>query len=399
MTTNPYLTARRAQYEAGRQTLQAIQTRATTEHRDLTDQERARVEQIGAQLQEIGAEIAADEAEQTRQDQINTRAAEIATGQPAVRMDGGAADVRPPAEAVPSLMPSRDQLDQLVRTAETRTAVRVPVAQPDVHARAALTTTATGLGVAASGGVVLREPRRISTAVPLTVERVRGTEGLTFPVFGAGTAGIQTEGATKAEYAAVTPGSATPQLIAVWTDFTMQATLGTPAFEGRLRAKHAALVARREDVLLVSRLQGVTGAQTLTAGAGQSYADALLAASGLVLSSDVAAAPDLILVNPADLPLIFPSDTTQGLNGTSPDSEMRLSLHGATVYPTSAVTAGSAIVTALGASARFVVGLDPTVMVDAMSGLKTNTVTMLLEEAVTLAIDEPTGVVLVDLIP
>ncbi|MBJ7452987.1 MAG: hypothetical protein JHC71_13030 [Blastococcus sp.] len=403
---NPFERARRDQYNAIRQTIAAVSELAQTEGRELTEAERAHVRSSEGQLEQIAAELALDETEHQRSASVAELANRVSTGDAGFTGVGGAQPA-PAAElgvvdVVPALMPGPVQLAEMLRTVtEGQTAHRWTVDQPELHTRATLTTAQVGVGVASAGAQPLREPRRISTAVPLPVERVAGVEGLAFPVFGAGTADVDTEGTTKQEYAAVTPGSATPQMIAVWTDFTRQAALSMTSFEARLRGKHAALVAKREDVLMVSRLSGVVGAQTYVGATGSTpdYSDSLLAACGLVLASDVAAAPDIILVNPADLPLIYPAAITHGINGTAPDSAMRLELHGAVVYPTAAVSAGSAIVAALGASARFVVGLPPTVMVDAMSGLKTNTITSLMEEAVTLAIDEPSGVVLVDLVP
>ncbi|MDN5918677.1 MAG: hypothetical protein L0I76_26875 [Pseudonocardia sp.] len=402
--TNPYLTAARKRYDAIRAEIQTFQTRAGDEHRDLTDDELATITRTSTEARDLAAAIEHMTEEQTRADAVRSLAAQV-DGDAAQSLGYGGPDAYAQlggGEPVPNLMPSPDQVAEMFRSLDKQTAHRWTVDQPDIHHRAALTTATVGVGVSVgTGGRALREPRRISTAVPLPVERVQGVEGLAFPVFAAGTADVVAEGATKPEYAAVTAGSATPQVIAVWTDFTRQATLSMPSFEARLRAKHAALVAKREDVLLVAQLNAVVGSQTYvgTTATTPAYSDSLLAGCGLVLSSDVAAPPDIILVNPADLPLIFPADTTQGLNGTTPDSALRLTLHGATVYPTSAVTAGTAIVAALAASSRFVVGMAPRVLIDAVSQLKSNKITSLMEEAVTLAIDEPTGVVLVDLIP
>lgn len=399
MTTNPILRARIEQYNALRNSLSTINDTCRAERRALTEDEQTHVRHATAELQRLLSEgVTPEEVEQQDREDAATRGAARVYGPAAAERlgHGGPADDLTRAELVPSLMPSRAQLAEALRAVETRTGIRQPVDQSEVQTRAAITTAQTGLGVVGGAGVPLRDPRRIATAVPVTVERVAGITGLAFPVFGAGTAAITAEGAAKQEYAAITAGEATPQTIAVWTDVTRQALMSLPGLETRIRAKLSALVARREDVLMVAQLLAAPG-QTLTAPANAAYSDALLAACGLVLSSDVAADPDLILVNPADLPLIFPAATTQGLNGTSPDSAMRLELHGATVYPTSAVTAGSAIVTALGACARYVIGMAPELLVDGGAGLKTNTVTMLMEEAVTLAVDEPSGVVQVDL--
>lgn len=404
--TNPYLTAARSRYDAIRTEIETFQTRATDESRDLTADELATITRTSGEARELAVAIQHMTDEQTRHDAVaGVASTALRTGDGPVQAGSGG-DADPYAAlgggaAVPNLMPSPAQVAEMFRSLDGQSAHRWTVDQTGTHHRAALGTAQMGVGVSAAGGPQLREPRRISTAVTLPVERVEGLTSLAYPVFGAGAADVVAEGATKPEYSAVTPGSAVPQVIAVWTDFYRQGDLSMPAFEGRLRSKHAALVAKREDTLLVSRLNAVVGAQTYVGATATTpaYSDSLLAGCGLVLSSDVAAPPDIILVNPADLPLIFPANITQGINGSSPDSALRLTLHGAVVYPTAAVTAGSAIVAALGASARFVVGMSPTVLLDTMSGLKLNKITSLMEEAVTLAIHEPSGVVLVDLVP
>lgn len=162
------------------------------------------------------------------------------------------------------------------------------------------------------------------------------------PVFGAGSADVVTEGSAKPEYDAVTAGSATPAVIATATDFSRQLQLSHPAFEARLRTKLAALVARREDQLLVSTVSRTTGIGTHSAPTGESYSDSLLAVAAKVVDSDLAAEANLAVVNPADVVKIF-GDAT-GSSCENPESELRLRLHGMQLYPSSAVSAGSPLV-------------------------------------------------------
>lgn len=393
-----YLTATRDRFEYLRTAVETMVRGAETEGRAISEAELRQADAWADEAKGCAARIEYLQSEQVRAQQVSDLNVLIGDGA-GVNLAGGRSAYAGlgGGESVPPLMPSPDQVAEMFRAATgDATAHRWTVE----HTRAAITTTNTGTTQSlGSGGPVLRQPRRIATAVPMTVERVEGVQGLAYPVFGAGAADVAAEGAVKPEYAAVTPGAAVPQMISVWSDVQRQALLSMPAFESRLRAKHAALVAKREDLLMVTRLQGATGTQAVTATTGQTYADVVLTAAGLVLSSDVAAAPDIILVNGADLPKLFPGATSTGPNGETPVSGLRLDLHGALVYPTSAVAAGAGIVAALGAATRFVVGLDPTVLVDSVSQLKSNKVTILTEEAVSLAIDEPSGVCLIDFIP
>jgi hypothetical protein len=401
---NAMITALRARHESIRTGIATLTRSAQDAGRDLTEDELRTVTDQGAEARRIAESLQHLEAEQVRADQVSNVHASIGSGGSVNLGTGSTAYAElGGGESVPALMPAPDQIAEMFRALQgdpTQHRYVVDQAAAAMHARALVTTTQTGqVTNVGTGGTVLREPRRISTSVRLPVEVVQGVEGLAFPVFGAGAADIVAEGVAKPEYAAITAGSAVPQMISVWTDYTRQAALSMTTFEGRLRAKHAALVAKREDLLLVSRMLATTGVQTVTGVASAPYSDAVLSAAGLVLSSDVAAEPDLILVNPADLPKLFPGSTSTGANGETPISGLRLDMHGALVYPTSAVTAGTGIVAALGASARFVVGLRPTVLLDTMSGLKQNKITSLMEEAVNIAIDEPSGIVLVDFIP
>ena len=236
-----------------------------------------------------------------------------------------------------------------------------------------------------------REPRRIARAAALPTQRVRGIESVAYPIFGAGDAGIQTEGQAKDEFDGITPGTATPQVIAVWTDVSRQVLATQQQFEARLRSALASKVARREDVLLVTEVLGTTGIQTLDMATVDP--DAVLQAAAMVASSDVAAEPTLAVVNPADLPDLVGVDVGSG-GRASPSLESFLpSIHGLALYPSSAIGVGEILLGAWNAAARYVVGMPPTFMVDALSQMKTNLITILLEEAVTIGVDQPEGFV------
>lgn len=405
MTMNKQLLTLQARHDQALADAKAIQNRAAAEDRDLTQDEFRETSELAATMASAVGVIEHVKAEEARTRAVGALAASISGS-------GGQA-----SSVVPPLLPSVEQLAEMHRAALDGAPPRRWVVGDDLQHRdgpgedavslgagghrAALGTAQVGLPVMGlASGHVLRQPRRISTAARLSVETVTGVTPVEFPVFGDGTADITAEGATKSEYAAVTKGTATPAVIAVWTDATRQALMSMPSFEARLRAKLAALVAKREDVLMCARVLATSGIQTVTAaGSGATaYGDALLSAAALVLSSDVAAAPDLAVVHPLDVVKIFGGSAT-GAGGETPQTDLRLSLHGLAVYPSTAVTQGTALVGAWAAGAHFIVGMPPTYLVDAASQLKANKITILHEEAVTLAIDEPTAFVSVDLVP
>lgn len=288
-------------------------------------------------------------------------------------------------DAIPALWPSAEDARRLHRAALNGSNLRL-------ESRAVVTTALTG---AAELAVPLaqrgRRERRIVVAAGLGAESVAGVTTAQYPVFGAGDAGITPEGGTKTEYSAITPGESTPQVIAIWTDTTRQNVLTMPTFEGKLRTVLAAKVARREDVLVTATVLATPGIQTLVDATLD--ADTVLLAAGMVAAGDVAAEPNLCLVNPDDLPAVV--GTTVGTGGSaSPDFGTFLpSVHGLQLYPTAAIPAGELLVGAWNAAAHFIVGIPPTFLIDAFSAIKTNAITMLLEEAVNIAVDEPQGFV------
>lgn len=391
---NPYITERIDRYNALRAEIEAVQTRAAAEHRDITEDELVQIRAAGDEAAALATEVTPYMEDHARANGVAALAAQLGHGDQAVATGFGGADPYAglgATEQVPNLMPTRAQVTELYRAVDEQTTRRIDVQ----HTRATVVTADTGLGVVTMSTAGLREPRRISSAAGLGVQRVQGIEGVSFPVFGAGAAVITAENAAKSVYDAVNPGTATPQVIAVWTDASRQALMSVSSFEARLRSKHAALIAKREDLLLVATVLGTTGIQTYAGGANP-YAESLLNAAALVLASDVAAEPNMAVINPADVALVFGTPT--GKSGETPEAALRLSLHGMAVYVSTAITAGTALVGAWSASSRFIVGMTPTVLIDSMSGLKTNTVTILMEEAVALAVDEPTGFVSVDFV-
>lgn len=373
-------------HELARNEIVQLTATAKEEDRDLTADELTRAQELAATCERDAPLIEHLTKQEARLRASLDAAAQVDAG------NRGDLDVQ-----VPPLLPQGEQLRAMHAAVQGDVPRRWTVEAPrmggnlagDEHQRAAVTTVQTGVGTVAMTGGVLREPRRIAVAARLPVERVDGITGTVYPVFAAGSATVVAEGLLKAEYDAVTSATAVPQMISVWSDVSRQSMLSMPAFEQRLRAKQAALVAKAEDALLVARIVAAP-TQTMTAGAaGLAFSDTMLRAAALVLASDVAAAPDMALISPLDVHKYFPAATSSGATGEAPLDQLRLSMHGMQLYVTSAVTAGTAIVGAFGAGARLVLGLAPTVLIDPVSQLKKNLVTILTEMAVTLAVDEP----------
>lgn len=397
---NPYVTERLTRYNAARQQIEDLQTRAAGEHRDLTDQELTQVRTIGEQAKALHDEIAPYLEEHHRAAKVGQMAATIAhaTGSGAGENLGTGRPDPYGSEAddqVPSLMPSREQVAEMrAAVGESRPLKFTTAARAQEHTRATVTLAGdVGTPQTALGERQPVEPRRIAAAARLIAQRVEGTSGVVFPQFLAGTAGVTAEGVAKQMYDNINPGSATPQVINAWTDFTRQVTTSHLAFESRLRQKLAALVAAREDLLLLTKVLGTTGivAQAPTA---DPMAQQLLVAAAKVAAEGQE--PDLFAFNPADAGKIFGA----GLANTPPGelAELDLRLHGMRGYPTNQVTAGTAVVGAWRAGSRYVVGMAPTFMVDPFTQMKSNVVTGLLEEAVDLAVEEPNLFVNVDLV-
>ena len=171
-------------------------------------------------------------------------------------------------------------------------------------------------------------------------EFVAGAESTAFPVFLAGAADIAAENAAKTEYDAINPGTATPQVINVFTDCTRQAALTHSGFEQRLRQKLAALVAAREDVLLQAKVMATVGIQTQAFVAGAQANQVLIGTAKV--ESAVGVAPDVALVNPADIGLLLGA----GIAITPPGelAQLDLQLWGIRLDATTAQTAGFVLV-------------------------------------------------------
>jgi hypothetical protein len=153
----------------------------------------------------------------------------------------------------------------------------------------------------------------------------------------------------KTEYDNITTGSATPQMITIYTDVTRQQLLTMTNFEAKLRTVLAAKVARREDVLLTTTVLGTPGIQTLDMAAADP--DALLEAAGMIAAGDVAAEPNLALVHPTDLAAIVGVDVGAGGRASADLGSFLPDVQGMRIYPTTAVTAGDILVGAWSAAA------------------------------------------------
>jgi len=203
---------------------------------------------------------------------------------------------------------------------------------------------------------------------------------------------VVAEGAAKPEYDDITDDAVTPLKIAIWTDITLETQLTYPDFERRLRQKLAQLVAKREDQLLLATLLAA-GIPTQAATADP-MAEQLLAAHGTVTSNYDA--PNLLVVNPADLGSIFGGGLGSAVPGEL--TNLDLQLWGARVYATTAITAGTAVLGNFPGGASFLVGMPPTYKVDPFTQMKTNKITIMLEEAVNLLVDDPSAFLSVDLV-
>ena len=333
---------------------------------DLTPAQKTRWNELDAEVDQLAEQIA-DRLDGQRQAAIDAHLG-----------DGYASSVH-------SLLPDQRTLRHLYAAVTEGGTVRM-------ENRAAVLSASTGANqITAPMQTTGREPRRIARAANLSTQRVRGMEDVAFPVFGAGDANIQTEGEPKAEFDGITAGGVSPQMIALWTDVSRQVMLTQTTFENRLRQSLASKVARREDVLLTTTVLATTGIQTLDMATADP--DAVLQAAAMVASSDVAAEPNLALVNPADLSALIGVDVGSGGRSSAPLETFLPTVHGLELYPTSAIGAGEILVGAWNVASRYIVGLPPTFLVDGVSQIKNNLVTVLLEEAVNIAVDQPEGFV------
>jgi hypothetical protein len=384
---NPYLQVKVDEYNRLKKAVDDTRETLTRERREPTPDEMRSVVDHATQAETLYTEIEQLQAEQLRHAKVEALQARI--GQ-ALGDDQGVGIHPAPGPAndlglLPPLLPDRDQAAQLRTAIREGRSERFTVAprQADIQTRATITMTNTGTPVGSLNRNLI-EPRRLAVAARIPVTTVLGGSNVTYPVFGAGSAEITAEGVLKQEYAAVTAATSAPQMINVWTDYTRQVDLSMPDFERRLRSKLASLVAIREDKLLIATALALT-LPTFAKTAGVARSDALLQAAGTILAA-TGAQPNVAVVNTADMPGIFTGSA--GAGGETPEEELRLQVRGMTVYPSADIASGTALVGAWPVGSSLVVGLPPTYLVDAVSGIKNNKITVLLEEAVQLAVDD-----------
>jgi hypothetical protein len=344
------------------------------EGRALTDDEVSQYEALEAQL----AAANRDAQIRARQDAYNT---------PVPGIGPWAADDDGPR--VPSLMPDRAGLQELHNAIRERRGVRVATPM-----NATVTTTQTGrpatpLGVTGRGG-----PIRIAELTGITSEEVEWGGSSVFPQLAAGTPPSATgEGVAKPQYDAVTPGTATPQTLAIWTDLSNQA-LSIPNLQLKLQNKLARLVASGENNLLRAKVAGTVGVVTQAFTAGDQAVQILRSAA--IIEADMNQRPDLFLYNPADTATIFGTAVSNA--APAEIAELSVQLFGMLSLPMNAQTAGFVTMGAWAAGSRLVVGLPPTYATDPFTAMKSNLTTVLLEEAVDLAVEEPAAFRIVDII-
>src|SRR5262245_4977920 len=258
---------------------------------------------------------------------------------------------------------------------------------------AALSTTQTGRPTVYLGGGGPPQPVRIAEIAGIPTER--GLEwGATtsFPVFGAGAAGIAAEGGAKTEYAAVTAGTVTPSVVNAYTDVSDQA-YSLASFVTKLSNQLARIIAIRENQLLRDTAAAAAATQAFTAG--EQSVQILRAAA--VIEADVGVRPDVLLFNPANTALVF-GTAVGNTPGLSDLAELSMRIFGMRAFPMTAQTADFVTLGAFGGCSRLVEALPLTYITDPYTLMKTNQTTILAEEAVGLAIEEPLGFKIVDIV-
>lgn len=297
-------------------------------------------------------------------------------------------------EGPPPLMPNRAQIEELHRATFERRPVRI-VAEREPGETFAVVTVGTDVGRPATHlpGAGRLSPLRIADLVGLPTDNVGWGGQARFPIFGAGAAGVAAEGAAKTEYDNVNPGDATPVTLNVWTDITGQAQ-SVPSFEAKLRNKLARLIATLENEQLRAKVAGTVGINTQAFTAGDQAVQILRAAASI--EAVIGVRPDLLLFNPADTAAIFGT----AVSNAAPQEIAALSVRifGMIGLPLSTQPAGFVLVGAWAAGSTFVVGNGLTFMVDPFTQMKNNVVTVLAEEAVDLAVEEPPAFTSVDIV-
>mgnify|MGYP001333703123 CR=1 FL=1 len=297
--------------------------------------------------------------------------------------------------ATPPLTLSREAADLLRRASYARMPMRLTTTEDPQHTLAAVTLPTIGVPSAELPEPMPAPVRRLVEFANMQSVDWQGVTQATFPVFGSGDASTAPEGALKAEYDNITSGNGTPQMIALWTDFTTQAQITHAGFEGRLRRALAARVARAEDELVISQILAMPGIQTLdhSAETGIEPVSSLLEAASMSTDSDVAAPADVVVVNPADVAAIWGAGLGTGGTPTQEYATLDLRIHGMRAYVSNKISAGQALVGCWSQSARVLWGMRPTYRTDPYTQMKNNIVTLLLEEAVGVAVEEPSGFV------
>lgn len=289
------------------------------------------------------------------------------------------------------LMPDAPGTVELYEAVRGKKAARVQVPH---FTNAAIGTAGTGRPTTYLGGGGPPMPLRITDLVGIPVD-TQGDWGATtaFPVFGAGTAGLTAEGAAKSEYAAITPGSVVPSTIAAWTDVTDQ-SYSLSSFVTKLQNKLARMIALRENQLLRDTVNATAGIGAQSFVAGDQSVQILRAAA--TIGANVGVNPDLMIFNPADTAAIFGT----AISNAFPSEILKLSMQmfGMAALAMNAQTAGFAMVGAWGACSRLALALPLTYVTDPYTQMKNNITTVLAEEAVGLAVEEPLGFTNVDIV-
>jgi hypothetical protein len=380
---NPYLKAKREEYESHRKAITDLQDLATRERRELTADELRSVADHGQAAEKLYGEIedlSAGELRDAKVAAMSARLEEAAAAAPWGSDSGeNLGDPAGPAlDGMYSLVPSFEQMEQLRSAVKDSrglrlTTNRLPRSVTDrEHLRAAVTMSLTGGRVDGLSGR-LPEPRRLARTVGLQ-PKPSTTAGISGPKFGATSGTAPTaEGAAKPEAATVTKLDISIKQLARWTTLSRMALLSQGDVMEQVVSWHALAIAKDEDKLIIDALNTAAGSAIAFVSGDQRGPVRQAMAK---VEDAVSAQCDVCIVHPDNYGLLA------GFDPTTADTAGGLVVQfgSGVLYPSSACPTGFAIVAAVRAAGAFIVAQGPSVA--SLDALSTNETTVRTEELV-----------------
>lgn len=249
-----------------------------------------------------------------------------------------------------------------------------------------------------------REPTRVATHIPMTAVT---TGNVTHYRQTAGTSAAATvaEGAAKPESGATWEAVAlTVRKIAHYIDVSTEALADYQAFQGIVTAEMVNGVIATENAQILTgdglgtNLEGLlttSGIQTYAPAAAEDHYRSIRHAMTMLRTGDAYIEPDAIIMHPSDVEAFDLSNTSsEGVRSVQSLTEAGArTAWGATIIPTTGVTAGTAIVANLATAATIYMRQTPVVMVDPYSQSANNLVRFIAEERLALGVRSPEAIV------